>query len=219
VRKTECLRFNKAAAVASLPIIFLTVCCGPAIAGCDMSTTENTWHAGLDVNDDSAYVKSQVRLVEQFHFSADVEMLRAGSTGMLPHDLEYTLNSIPNHYRALAAYSTWELKNPQPARARERSAECWFQRAINFRPDDPQLHTLFGTFLHRAGRLAEAGAEYETAEKMGSNSAELFYNRGLLELDRGNVDVARSYAERAYALGYPLPGLRNKLERYKVPAK
>ena len=85
-----------------------------------------------------------------------------------------------------------------------------------FTPDDPILNRLFATYLHRAGRFSEALAEYQAAEKKGDASAELFYNRGLLQLDMGNVPAARADAERAYALGYPLPGLKNKLQ--KLPA-
>jgi Flp pilus assembly protein TadD len=191
----------------------------PVFSACNLDTTDNTWHAGLDINDASAETRGQIRLVEQYHFTADVEALRAGSATAMPGDLEYTLNSVPNHYRALAAYATWELKNPKPGRARLRSAECYFQRAMTFRPDDPQLHVLFGTYLHRAGRLLEAAAEYDLAEKMGSSSAELFYNRGLLEVDLGHLDAARKDAEKAYAMGYPLPGLRNKLARSKGTAQ
>jgi len=185
----------------------------PAMAECDMRTTDNTWHAGLDYNDPSAETRAQVHLVEQYHFTKDVESLRSGGAASLPVDLEYTLNSVPNHYRALAAFATWEIQNPSAGRLRPRSAECYFRRAIGFRPDDPQLHMLMGVFLHRSGQLERAGGEYETAEKMGSTSAELFYNRGLLEVDRGDLVLARDYAARAYALGYPLPGLKNKLAK------
>jgi hypothetical protein len=47
----------------------------------------------------------------------------------------------------------------------------------------------------------------------------LFYNRGLLELEMGNVGTARRYADRAYELGYPLSGLKNLLNATKSAEK
>ena len=44
-------------------------------------------------------------------------------------------------------------------------------------------------------------------------SAEINYNLGLVSLELGNIDDARLYADNAYRLGYPLPGLRAKLDR------
>lgn len=200
-----------------IAIAILASFAGPVGAACNMTTADNTWHEGLDINDESSETKGQIQLVEQYHFTQDVESLRSGSSAPIPGDLEYTLNSVPNHYRALASYATWEIKNPQLGRLRPRTAECYFKRAIGFRAEDPQLRLLFGTFLHRSRRLTEARAEYELANTMGSSSAELFYNLGLLELDLGNIEAAREHAVRAYAMGYPLPGLRNKLDRLKNP--
>jgi tetratricopeptide (TPR) repeat protein len=182
-----------------------------ANAECNLTTTDNTWHAGLDYNDTSAETRRFISQVEEFHFTSSVETLREGSSGEFPIDIEYTLNSVPNHYRALATYAAWELKNPIKGQARARTAECYFQRAFGFRPDDPKLHLLYGTFLHRSGRLNEAATEYKQVEIMGLNTADYFYNRGLLEVDLGDLDAAREFADKAYSMGYPLPGLRNKL--------
>jgi tetratricopeptide (TPR) repeat protein len=43
--------------------------------------------------------------------------------------------------------------------------------------------------------------------------AEVQYNLGLLNLESGNTDAAVENARRAYALGYPLPGLKTKLAK------
>jgi Flp pilus assembly protein TadD, contains TPR repeats len=182
-----------------------------ARAACDLSVTDNTFKRGLDINDDSTDVRAEISKVEEYHFTPDVESLRRGSTGQLPSDLVYTLRHIPNHYRALAAYATWEGRYPNRARGQYRTAECYFQRAISFRPSDSQLHMLFGVYLQRAGRTEDARGEYARAEEMGLASAELYYNRGLLEFQEGDYDLSRKYAKRAYDSGFPLPGLRNKL--------
>jgi hypothetical protein len=45
------------------------------------------------------------------------------------------------------------------------------------------------------------------------DSAEAHYNLGLLYVRSGEYAEARTHAGRAYALGYPLPGLRDQLDR------
>jgi len=44
-------------------------------------------------------------------------------------------------------------------------------------------------------------------------SAEIQYNLGLVLLELGDIEEAQIAARKAYELGYPLPGLRNKLKR------
>ena len=208
---------------AGLALLFTSVIVNPAsvasAAACDMDVTDNTFRRGLDINDMSDEVRANIRTVEQYHFTADVAALRKGITTELPGDIEYTLRYIPNHYAALMSYAKWELEHPGAAASQPRSIDCYFQRAVGFQPSDTRLHALYGVVLHRARRYSEARKEYQAAEEMGLESAELFYNRGLLELDTGNVDVARAYAEKAYALGYPLPGLRTRLKRAGAAAQ
>jgi hypothetical protein len=51
---------------------------------------------------DYLHINPQVlKLVEDFHFSRQVEMLRKGQSSTIGGDLAYTLNAIPNHPRAL----------------------------------------------------------------------------------------------------------------------
>jgi TPR repeat protein len=51
---------------------------------------------------------------------------------------------------------------------------------------------------------------------LGLNSPELYYNLGLLYLDMKDLRQAKEYADKAYGEGYPLPGLKNRLERAGV---
>jgi hypothetical protein len=46
----------------------------------------------------------------------------------------------------------------------------------------------------------------------GGGSAELHYYMGLLAFEQGDKESALAYARKAYGAGYPLPGLKNKLE-------
>jgi hypothetical protein len=48
---------------------------------------------------------------------------------------------------------------------------------------------------------------------MSPDSAEIQYDIGLVYVELGDYKQANLYAARAYQGGYPLPGLRHKLER------
>jgi tetratricopeptide (TPR) repeat protein len=70
---------------------------------------------------------------------------------------------------------------------------------------------IYGTYLFRAGEKAKALKMLEEAEATAEDNANLHYNLGLVYLDAGQYDKALLHAQKAYALGFPLPGLKNKL--------
>jgi tetratricopeptide (TPR) repeat protein len=185
-----------------------------ARALCGGPLDENNFGRPIDVNDPRD--QGKVNLVVKHHFTPEVAALIRGSTSKLPHDIAYTLRHIPNHYEALDAMARYQLHNPVES-DRYWTVDCYFTRAFAFRPKDAQLYLLYGTYLHRARRPSEAAAAYAEAENLGLDSPELYYNRGLLEFERQNYEVAASYASKAYARGYPLPALRRKLEQAGIP--
>lgn len=165
--------------------------------------------------------KPRLDIVEEYHFTPEIENLQHGRTGQIPADLDFVLRALPNHYRALVAMGRWQQmhpKMPDSLEGRVYAADCYFKRAIWFRGEDPNLHALYGIYLHQTGKLDEAERQYDQAEKLGSENAELYYNRGLLKLKRGDLAAAQAYAEKAYAQGYPLPGLRDMLAKAKAKA-
>lgn len=48
-----------------------------------------------------------------------------------------------------------------------------------------------------------------------NNSAELYYNMGLAFFKINDYAESKKYADKAYALGYRLPGLRDQLKKIK----
>ena len=82
---------------------------------------------------------------------------------------------------------------------------------------DPKLDTGYSAsalILRQAGKLNEAVEVLKRGlAAVDGESAELNYFLGLTYFDLKNLDLAREYADKAYALGYPLPGLRNRLAR------
>lgn len=157
--------------------------------------------------------KTKLAVVERYHFNSDVESLKKGMSDYVYGDLNYTLRAFPNHHRALHAMARYQLINGKPKDARIYSADCYFKRAIRFRPKDAMSHMLYGIYLHRLNKKKQALDRYKLAEKLRPDSTEIKYNMGLLYFDLKKYDEAVNYARLAYQRGYPLPGLRERLKK------
>ena len=83
---------------------------------------------------------------------------------------------------------------------------------IRHQSSNPVPYSALAVILRRLGRLEEAKlALLKGDDAVDGQSAEIKYNLGLVTLELGELDQAKAYAESAYDLGYPLPGLRTKL--------
>lgn len=161
--------------------------------------------------------KKHLEVVEKAHFTP---YTRHGSFSVFIGNMDYTLRHFPNHYPALLLVAQRERKERQnspdfnPGLSKSglpMTVECYFTRAIQFSRDDYKVYLLYGIHLHLTGQLDKALEQYKAAEKLAPESAELHNNLGLLYFDREQYDDAKVHAEKAYRLGYPLPGLRDKL--------
>lgn len=158
--------------------------------------------------------KSKLGVVEAYHFDAGVESLTRGKTGAIEADIAYTLNVFPNHHRALMAMMNLgvrERKAKLPGAA--YSVECYMYRAERFRPDDGMVKVIYGLFHLKNGRPQQALTKLEAGAKLDSQNANVQYNLGLAYFDLKQYDKSLQSARRAYALGFPLAGLRDKLKR------
>lgn len=161
-------------------------------------------------------VKEALRLIEEAHFTARVDRLIGGAVsggaGMLGPDIAWTLHAFPNHRRALWAMARFGLReNREQVRGARYSVDCYFERAIRFQPEDPFPYALRGLYLAKLGKRQEAEQELDRATAKADGDSNLHYNIGLgyLELDRPEKALAQ--AKIAYAGGFPLPGLRDRL--------
>src|SRR5262249_10171379 len=93
------------------------------------------------------------------------------------------------------------------------STECYFARARKVFPDDANVIVLEGYYFWKKGDRQRARKEYEEALALNPDSADGHYNLGLVCAEMNDFDEAVKHAQIAYAAGYPLPGLRNKLEK------
>src|SRR5690242_20568976 len=138
---------------------------------------------------DYRYDKGNLPIVENNHFTPEVESLVRGKTGALGGDIDYTLRAYPNHTRALLAMErlTARLRVDKPPQA-NYTIDCYYERAVRFRPDDGVVRMLYANYLARKGRPAEAIKHMEAAENSLGPNANLHYNMGLVYADLKQYD-------------------------------
>jgi tetratricopeptide (TPR) repeat protein len=164
--------------------------------------------------------QTRIKLVENVHFKRQWEYFGPKTPAItVANEVGYTLRLFPNHPRALWTMSRLERQRgplnkyySSPVIPRV-STDCFFDRAVRFRPQQAPTWMIYGMHLHATKRLKDAREAYETAEKLGEASAQFHYNYGLLLVDLGDLDTAESHARQAYAKGYQLQGLKDKLKQ------
>lgn len=155
-------------------------------------------------------------VVESFHFGPQVEALQHGISASVGGDIGYTLEHFPNHPRALSAMARLGLRtHKERALGAHFSVECYFQRAIDFVPQDGAARALFGAYLLALHRDADAVAQLEAAIGVQPANATAWYNLGLARVRLQQWQEALAAAHKAYGLGFPLPGLRQQLKTAK----
>lgn len=153
-------------------------------------------------------------VVERVHLTPEVLALKERSgTGDVALDIDYTLRAFPNHPAALDAMARLQISQPRSPTARYFPIECYFKRAELFAPTDPAVKLVQAIYLRRIGKPEQALENLVEAVTLAPESPEVHYNLGLLYFDLGDHEKALEHGKRAYELGYPLPGLRRKLER------
>jgi tetratricopeptide (TPR) repeat protein len=200
---------SPASGVGLAAIVALALCASAAHAFEECGDLQNAYGPF-----DYRTSRDKLVIVENVHFTPDVEALRSGTTGSLGGDLDYTLRASPNHARALIAITNLgrKLKSDQVPGAKY-TLPCYFDRAIRFANDDPVVRLVYGTYLARAGKNREAVEQLELAVKLDQGNANIHYNLGLVYLDLKDYPKAREHAHRAYDLGFSLTGLRKRLEQ------
>lgn len=157
---------------------------------------------------------NKLGVVEAFHFTPEVENLIRGKSGYLGGDLSYTLEHFPNHHRALTAMAKLSLREKvtKPVGAKY-TVECYFERAIRFKPTDALVRMVYADYLLKTARSHEAHEQLQIASDLQPEDPTINYNVGLLYLKQKNYEQAKTYAKKAYELGFPLPGLKNQLKQ------
>ena len=159
-----------------------------------------------------ASIMGKLSMVENAHFTPNVENLVSGKTGSIMDDLDFVLRAFPNHHRALNTSVNYSMRYKKgPANHHGLPAECYLQRAINYNPRDGVPYRLYGYYMHKKGRFNEALEANLKALQLYPNDAMLHYNTGLLLVKMKRWDEAMTVARKLYDAGLTLPGLKNKL--------
>jgi tetratricopeptide (TPR) repeat protein len=88
------------------------------------------------------------------------------------------------------------------------------KRAIAAQPKRPEAYGELSMIYRKQHQLDLArDVLHEADSALNGESAEIKYNLGLIEFERGDMDAAVGYAKAAYGMGYPLEGLKLKLEK------
>jgi hypothetical protein len=98
----------------------------------------------------------------------------------------------------------------------KKALDLLLQR-IAERPQDDVLYSAAAVLYRKSGDLESAKKILlKGYDAMAGQSAEINYNLGLIFLDLGDLTKAAKYAESAYSQGYPLPGLKRRLDRMRA---
>lgn len=158
--------------------------------------------------------QEKLNIVEINHFTPEVRALLRGKSDAYPGaDIDYTLRAFPNHHGALQSLLRLAAKEKQSRLPKMNfSVECYFDRAVRMNENDATSKMLYAQFLDQRNRQDEALAMLQAADKVRPEDANIYYNLGLLYLKMKDYTQAKQYADKAYAQGFPLPGLRDKLK-------
>lgn len=157
--------------------------------------------------------RDKLKIVEEYHFTPAVEALISGKSGAIDGDISYTLLTSPNHHRALIAMTRLAEKMKMPKLLNAAySVDCYYDRAIRFKPDDTIVRILYSQYLHRHDRANEATQHLDIAVGYAKDNAFSHYNIGLAYFDLGQFDKALVQAHRAMALGFDRTELTDRLK-------
>lgn len=150
-----------------------------------------------------------LRTVEYHHQRLGADKIRAGNYGGAYHEFVFVLNVFPNHPEA--------LRGLDEACRRVKMAGCnmeqRFEKAIAVNPEAAGTYVVQGIYLSRNGKNAAAIESYKRAIELQPESPVAHYNLGLAYVETKDYARANEHAQKAYALGFPLPGLRERLKK------
>lgn len=159
--------------------------------------TQSTWDAGD---------------VKRNHLDPAMAAMRQGNYSRgVKADLSFVMSSWPNYYPVLEALITYDLGGGKTYDF--PSTRCFLERARTIFPDDVKVRLLEGYYFWKKNDKERAISSYEDALTLDPDASDAHYNLGLVYLEMKQYDKAREHAQAAYAAGYPLTGLKNRLAK------
>lgn len=160
--------------------------------------------------------KEDLKIVEDAHFTAGIETLTRPKNTMrhdMAQDVSYTLKVFPNHHRALLTLvRLGEKFGDPPPGTKGMSVDCYFDRAVRFRPDDTVVRGLYAQFLAKNKRKEEAMRHLDFALQKAAENPISQYTVGTVFLELGEFERALAQAHKARAMGVQWPELEQALK-------
>lgn len=158
--------------------------------------------------------RATVKTVEDFHYTPSVQAAIGGATGTFGGDINYTLKAVPNHPKALISLMRWvERTKRDQTQGMEWPIECYFERAVRFRPDDNVVRGLYAKFLIDRKRKEDALKQLDIAVTHAGDNAFSHYSLGLLYLELGEYVKALRQAHTVQAMNFPRTELVDALKK------
>jgi tetratricopeptide (TPR) repeat protein len=157
--------------------------------------------------------KEDLKIVQDVHFTSRIEQLQLGER-VLGDDIGYTLYVFPNHHRALLAMTRLAErdKTDKPQKS-THTIDCWYDRAVRFKPDDTVVRVLYAQYLGKQRRTEEAMQQLGLAVHHAQDNPFSHFNIGLLYFELGNHELALQQAHKAMSLGMQRTDLVDQLKR------
>jgi hypothetical protein len=128
------------------------------------------------------------------------------------NNLHFVLSKVPNNEQALRLLIEWDLMGGRHAGGGYKPAPCYLIWAAQFAADDPVVWNYGGYYFQRKGDSGRAMLWWQQALVVDPANAEVHNSLGLVAFESGDYAKARSHAWAAYAAGFPLMALRDKLQ-------
>lgn len=167
----------------------------------------------VDVNRANDYYAAKgsnaVAVVELYHLGPCKKRFAERQYPRALAECGFILKIFPNHPTAL-------LLTAQICE-RWKSPKCMlddvFERAVSINPKAPGTFVVQGIHLYGTNQYAKAIQSFKYALDLDPDEMNAHYNMALTFLETKQFDLANAHAQRAYALGAALPGLRDRLTK------
>ncbi len=150
-----------------------------------------------------------------FQFRARLELdpdKRAQQLDRAAKEVDYTFRKLQP---GMPLYTTTAVAMGSIAadKGQTRRAIGFIEAAIAAQPTEASSYVALASVYQRQKKHQDALTVLLKGDAAtNGESAEIAYYLGMVSLDLGDREAAATYARKAYGMGYPLPGLRRKLE-------
>jgi len=128
-------------------------------------------------------------------------------------EMNYTMRNIPASSQ-IANKVAADLATALMEKGEDAQAQRLLSRQIESQPQGEQAYLASALVFHRSGNYSKALVILQQGlANVVNPSAELYYMIGLVSVDLNKFAEAADYASKAYEMGYPLPGLKDRLIR------